>query len=1018
MNITIHPVISMGTINANMRRANNNAQATTCQEKKLKELSKHHYPLVYFTGKKPKASDEELKHRSEFQQKQKRAVEYRSNMSTLLQMLNPLENADQITIKGMDKIKQYINENPEQRRLNSVSKGEEIKFFSNIDFIEDSILERNEYTAAEDLKTLGSPELNGYFTKKFLNKGKYRSEVNPSVLGMALKSGNSYLIESALAYLSKSFNSKIPDATNNIRKIEDQVTRDKAIELFSTNENSAVRLGAAQNITYASEEKQANVLATLSKDATPEVRAAVARTCKELSDSELKYSLLENLTKDYNSNTKIEALKSAQSLKKDALIISIIEDTSQSYGKPEYKRLAGELIGSIQNAENREEILNDALNSDNIDYKLGAIKNLDKISDPNKQKEIILKLAKDKNLRIKYAIGANLKNIPNELIRGELIKQLSYDNSYRDPDLHAGIAASLESYSNKEEAKNIMEHFSTLEKNVKYIYPPGQQKFQSIERLKTNINNVQASIEEAKAPSTSDDQESFNVRNNPIKNKAEELNEIENESGYFKTLSSTLNEMSIEKGIPSDPLFKMFSVFAITGQDGCKFENTMNDYKDFKQFAEKNLAKFDNVNTKTDETYFNDNSDKIVSALIIGGKDSLIQRFNEKRLKFDSYLDAINNISKDKNLTSIISDLCLNSKINKHKPLTQDKIELIKLSNAYLKSKEKENLLNTLQGMQQDKVLNLDKLKKIYLQKIFTKDLVMTDEELNQYPSAHKKWDLKYIHTLSIRNHLWNYGLADLVKVTVKDTYKDFIKDEKIELGKINKQTEEDLNAAGLNFDIWMNNGEKVKPVTFKHNNENYEISLWKRNPGHDLFIGSYGGTCIALNGENPKGIIDALLYTMTQFAEIKNKGKTVGYARCYWANSVNPEEEKLTPALIIDNIHYKDKQDPNKENLIKPISDFMQQYGKQVAGKPVKIYLSADANLISDSDNPKIRKEKTDKINIKVIGNTTDDHYYLNSINDTSWCDIKKTHDGVEFYELSKIYPLDEKEHDRDSQS
>ncbi len=525
------------------------------------------------------------------------------------------------------------------------------------------------------------------------------------------------------------------------------------------------------------------------------------------------------------------------------------------------------------------------------------------------------------------------------------------------------------------------------------------------------------------------------IKNSPLKDirKEKELlknidsisqeKEPEKKSEYFKALSSHINNVSEKENIQPDLLLKLFKMIILTDQDGSKFNKYLNDFKNFNDFTKEKWNDFPNhdqsYNARLSPTYrkiyLEENSPQLISAIAISGKDTLVEKFKQKQVKFEDYLSAIKNISKNKKLAGIIANLCFNSKTNK--PLPQDKIALVELSNLYINEEKSENLQVQLQGMETNKVLNLDELKKNYI-KMFIKSesLGMTSAELEKCEkNGFNNWDFNYIHTLPkaldwlrLRDKEGEANLVNLVKVALKGDYKKFIFDKGTDLGKANNQTKQDFEDAGLNFDIWMNNHKKVKPVKFKHNNEDYEISLWERKPEHDLFIGSYGGGCISLDSRRNKGIIDALSYTMTQFAEIKKNDKTVGYARGYWATPESPKKNKIDPdpVLIIDNIHYNNHDDDSKENLIKPISDFMQQYGKQVAHKPVKTYLWANANLVINSHNAKITNKKTSWLNIKVMGKTTNNGYYLNSINDLDWCCITNPY-NIEVYDLSKIYPL-----------
>lgn len=55
-------------------------------------------------------------------------------------------------------------------------------------------------------------------------------------------------------------------------------------------------------------------------------------------------------------------------------------------------------------------------------------------------------------------------------------------------------------------------------------------------------------------------------------------------------------------------------------------------------------------------------------------------------------------------------------------------------------------------------------------------------------------------------------------------------------------------------------------------------VSLWPRNPKHDLFQGHYCQCCVSLDGINKHSIVQTLAHTVDQIAELKDaSGNTVG---------------------------------------------------------------------------------------------------------------------------------------------
>jgi hypothetical protein len=169
----------------------------------------------------------------------------------------------------------------------------------------------------------------------------------------------------------------------------------------------------------------------------------------------------------------------------------------------------------------------------------------------------------------------------------------------------------------------------------------------------------------------------------------------------------------------------------------------------------------------------------------------------------------------------------------------------------------------------------------------------------------------------------------------------------------------------------------------------------------HDLFQGSYGGGCIALDGVNSKGIVEALQHTVVQMAEIKDKAtnETKGYIRCYMAENLdNPGQ----PMLVVDNIHYIDEYKGDDLIMLDAARQFADGYAKVVtrSQKPVPTYIGECCHLL-ESDESTENFSRSYKF--QVAGDTETHNYYFNSIDDGDWTE------DIHEPQYAELYPLSE---------
>jgi hypothetical protein len=258
----------------------------------------------------------------------------------------------------------------------------------------------------------------------------------------------------------------------------------------------------------------------------------------------------------------------------------------------------------------------------------------------------------------------------------------------------------------------------------------------------------------------------------------------------------------------------------------------------------------------------------------------------------------------------------------------------------------------------------------------------ITDEQLDL-------WNQKHMHLIPTAIEDFSEDdeehLKALFKASLQGKYTQFINNPRSEIGKANAKTRRYFSKNKLNFDTWMHypNQEKFR----LRNGQELELRLWKRQPGYDLFQGTYAQSCVALDGSNGAAIVDALLYTFVQMLEVVDpkSQETVGKALMYWAKDLNTEK----PFIVADNIQAQEEYQEILE-IREAITQYMKGFGEAVAGKPVSVMLGSNYNKVPESD-----LEETDVV-FKVLGDTVSHTYYLNSLG-TDWEDISEDREGLQ---------------------
>ncbi len=168
---------------------------------------------------------------------------------------------------------------------------------------------------------------------------------------------------------------------------------------------------------------------------------------------------------------------------------------------------------------------------------------------------------------------------------------------------------------------------------------------------------------------------------------------------------------------------------------------------------------------------------------------------------------------------------------------------------------------------------------------------------------------------------------TSMLSASLNDRYNDFLFDETTPVGKANNATREEFNEAGLKFNQWMNYSGSVD---YEDKKKQYKVSLWKRKPLQDLFIGNNARTCISTNRENPDVILGGLLNTKVQYVVVRDKknNKITNYYRLYFVE----KDRQKPPGIFLD---YQTNNVSNTD----PIKKFLAEYSKAVSPESSSIY-------------------------------------------------------------------------------
>jgi ribosomal protein S18 acetylase RimI-like enzyme len=131
-----------------------------------------------------------------------------------------------------------------------------------------------------------------------------------------------------------------------------------------------------------------------------------------------------------------------------------------------------------------------------------------------------------------------------------------------------------------------------------------------------------------------------------------------------------------------------------------------------------------------------------------------------------------------------------------------------------------------------------------------------------------------------------------------------------------------------------------------------FQIKLWDRQPGYDIFQGNYTHCCIAVENFNRAAILDYLVDTGINVIEVKDVNTNQTIAQTFIFMAENQEKETIA---ILDNIEinndYRGLADAIRQQLFAYIADFVGALVKDPRQKIDTVLLGTAYNDVETSD-------------------------------------------------------------------
>ncbi len=149
------------------------------------------------------------------------------------------------------------------------------------------------------------------------------------------------------------------------------------------------------------------------------------------------------------------------------------------------------------------------------------------------------------------------------------------------------------------------------------------------------------------------------------------------------------------------------------------------------------------------------------------------------------------------------------------------------------------------------------------------------------------------------------------------------------------KKASKESNTAILDIQTKLNASQSLieECITENKPSISYTFKAWDRNPGHGLFLGTYGSNCVAMNMFNNQEILTFTTSKSIQMVELIDNGtkESVGVAFVYW---VKDQDNQLYLAVDSMDVNKKYLKESKTTLIREHLVEFLQQYSQDVSGK------------------------------------------------------------------------------------
>lgn len=404
------------------------------------------------------------------------------------------------------------------------------------------------------------------------------------------------------------------------------------------------------------------------------------------------------------------------------------------------------------------------------------------------------------------------------------------------------------------------------------------------------------------------------------------------------------------------------------------------------------------------EHYMESNVYSVIQSLVLLGREPLMFRMGQKIYKFDRTIKETAKISLNPTLAKPLSKAC-------NKPI-EDKSKVIKTIELVsgLKSLNVDDIevSNLLQRATQRRDIDTQVLETAYLRH-FLKYAGMPNSEISELRDKDliSRFDLGFVYTipsaldrfnkLNMDDHIQD--LKKLVVSSFRDNYPSLLRGEQSISGKANRRTQELFESHGLDMETWLNYPvtrkfilkdkesylqsmedskarEEIKSgkYSFPKKPQNYEVKIWDRKPGFDLFQGNYSKICVAMDGIHGFNSTASLLHNCIQLVELRKDNVPCGLGYMFWARKA----ESTKPILVVDGLAIPRETHGNPQ-IKSEVMKFVKSYASKVSGKESPVVIGHNFVPFNEFDSKYLFGDP-EVSQMKIIGSTNEGRNYLDS--------------------------------------